>query len=118
MIPSVTVGARYRCVCLAVAAALFSGQHAFSQTRVEEVHVDLSDAPKNVIHAELHIPVKSGPTTLVYPKWLPGNHSPTGPIGNLAGLILSAGGSEIEWSRDPLDIYAFHVTIPDNATVL
>lgn len=103
---------------LAVAAALLSGQPASGQAFLEEVHVDLSDAPKNVIHAKLRIPVKSGPTTLVYPKWLPGNHSPTGPIGNLAGLVLSAGGSEIEWSRDPLDIYAFHVTIPDNATVL
>jgi predicted metalloprotease with PDZ domain len=118
MIPSVTVGVRYRRVRLAVAVALFLGECAFSQSRVEEVHVDLSDAPKNVIHSRLRTPVKSGPTTLVYPKWLPGNHSPTGPIGNLAGLILSAAGSEIEWSRDPLDMYAFHVTIPANVTVL
>ncbi len=80
--------------------------------------MDLSDAPKNIIHAELHIPVNPGPVTLVYPKWIPGNHAPTGPIGNLAGLIMSANGHEIEWSRDPFDMYAFHVTIPANVTVL
>lgn len=62
--------------------------------------------------------MKSGPLTLVYPKWIPGNHSPTGPIGNLAGLIVSADGHAIEWHRDPYDMYAFHVTIPADVTVL
>jgi len=103
---------------LIVAATFALTLPLFGQARVEEIHVDLSDTRKNIIHAELHIPVKSGPMTLVYPKWIPGNHSPTGPIGNLAGLILSADGHEIEWSRDPLNMYAFHVTIPANASVL
>jgi predicted metalloprotease with PDZ domain len=71
-----------------------------------------------VIHADLHIPVTTGPMTLVYPKWIPGNHSPTGPIGNLAGLVLSAHGKPLDWVRDPFDMYSFHVAIPDHVTTL
>jgi predicted metalloprotease with PDZ domain len=103
---------------LIVAATFVLTLPLLAQARVEEVHADLTDAPQDIIHAELHIPVKSGPMTLVYPKWIPGNHAPTGPIGNLAGLIMSAGGHEIAWHRDPFDMYAFHVTIPANVTVL
>ncbi|MGD0909764.1 MAG: M61 family peptidase [Candidatus Acidiferrales bacterium] len=90
----------------------------FAQERVESIHVDLSDARKNVIHASLQIPVTGGDMTLVYPKWIPGNHAPTGPIGNLAGLVMSANGRRLDWARDPLDMYAFHVKIPANVTTL
>jgi len=82
-----------------------------AENRLEVVKVDLSDARKNVIHAELTIPVKPGPFTLVYPKWIPGDHAPTGPIGNLAGLFMSANGRSLGWTRDPVDLYAFHVRI-------
>ncbi len=51
--------------------------------------VDLRDATKHIFHAKLTFPVTAGPLTLVYPKWIPGEHSPVGPIVNLTGLILS-----------------------------
>ena len=64
------------------------------------------------------LPVKPGPLTLFYPKWIPGEHSPTGPIVDLVGLKLSAGGKEISWRRDDVDMYAFHVDVPAGAEIL
>ncbi len=74
--------------------------------------VDLTDAPRNIFHAQLTIPVKPGPFTLVYPEWIPGNHRPSGPIANLTGLVMKAGSQTLAWERDPVDMYAFHVEIP------
>ncbi|MGH8131906.1 MAG: M61 family metallopeptidase, partial [Steroidobacteraceae bacterium] len=54
----------------------------------------------------------AGTLTLLYPKWIPGNHSPTGPIDKLAGLKVSAAGKLLPWKRDPLDVYAFHIEVP------
>jgi hypothetical protein len=31
--------------------------------------------------------VETGPLTLVYPKWIPGEHSPTGPISGRPDLL-------------------------------
>jgi predicted metalloprotease with PDZ domain len=74
--------------------------------------VDLTDAPKNIFHATLTLPVAPGPATFVYPKWIPGNHRPSGPIANLTGLHFHAGTQELEWHRDPVEMYSFHVTVP------
>jgi predicted metalloprotease with PDZ domain len=74
--------------------------------------VDLRDAPQHIFHAKLTFPVGAGPLTLVYPKWIPGEHSPTGPIVDLVGLKISAAGKEISWRRDEIDMYAFHVDVP------
>jgi predicted metalloprotease with PDZ domain len=74
--------------------------------------VDATEAPRRILHARLEIPVKPGPLTLVYPKWIPGEHGPTGPIPDLAGLRLSAAGRPIAWERDAVDMYAFHCRIP------
>jgi len=57
--------------------------------------------------------------TLVYPKWIPGEHAPTGPIDNLAGVVITtAGGERIKWERDKVDMYAVHLTVPANCTEL
>ena len=74
--------------------------------------VDLTDAPRNLFHAVMTIPVSPGDAVLVYPKWIPGNHRPSGPIANLAGLHFRAGGQELAWHRDPVEMYSFHVTVP------
>jgi len=74
--------------------------------------VDLTEAPRNIYHAKLTLPAKPGPMTLVYPKWIPGNHRPSGPIANLTGLRMEAGGLTLPWQRDPVDMYAFHVEVP------
>src|SRR5207244_3212681 len=63
-------------------------------------------------HAHMTIPVNPGPLTLVYPKWIPGEHGPTGPIINLAGLKFTGGGKTIPWRRDEVEMYAFHLDVP------
>jgi predicted metalloprotease with PDZ domain len=77
--------------------------------------VDESSAPQKIIHATLSIPAKPGPLTLVYPKWIPGEHAPDGPIEELSGLKFTAGGKTLKWRRDLLDMFAFHLDVPKDA---
>src|SRR4029078_7580692 len=67
---------------------------------VIELKVDAHDAPRRLLHAKLTIPAKPGPMTLVYPKWIQGEHGPNGPINDLAGLRITAGEKNIPWQRD------------------
>ena len=76
------------------------------------LHVDLTDAPRHLLHAHEQIPVSAGSLTLEYPQWIPGDHRPTGPIDNLAGVFIRANGQEIPWRRDEVDMYAIHLTRP------
>ena len=80
------------------------------------LRVDATEAPRKIYHAELTIPASPGPLTLVYPKWIPGEHAPTGPITDLAGLKISAGGKILEWKRDSLEMFAFHIVVPAGAS--
>lgn len=80
--------------------------------------VDASEAPRRIFHARLVIPAQPGPLTLRYPKWIPGEHGPTGPITNLTGLKFSAAGKPVAWRRDDVDMYAFRLEIPAGATAL
>jgi predicted metalloprotease with PDZ domain len=82
------------------------------------VAVDATDAPRKILHARLTIPVKPGPLTLFYPKWIPGEHGPTGPITDLAGLKFTAAGKTVAWRRDDVEMYAFHLEIPAGAAAL
>lgn len=83
-----------------------------------KIAVDLRDAPKHIFHAKLEFPVKPGPLTLVYPKWIQGEHAPTGPVDNLTGLKMHAAGKEVAWRRDDVDMYAFHLAVPTDADTL
>jgi predicted metalloprotease with PDZ domain len=75
--------------------------------------VDATDTRRGIFQVHETIPVtQAGPLTLLFPKWLPGNHGPTGPIDKLAGLVIRAGAASIAWSRDPVDVYAFHIDVP------
>ena len=76
------------------------------------LNLDLTDAARNIYHAQLNIPAKGGEMTLVFPKWIPGNHRPSGPIGALTGIRMQSGGQPLAWQRDPIDMYAFHVNVP------
>jgi len=80
--------------------------------QVIHLHVDLTDAPRNIYHAHLQVPVRPGEVSLVFPKWIPGNHRPSGPLGGLTGLRMEAGGQPISWQRDPVEMYEFHVEVP------
>src|SRR5579862_7365494 len=73
------------------------------------LHVDLTDAPRNIYHAHLQFPVHAGEMALVFPKWIPGNHRPSGPITALTGIRIEAGGHAVAWQRDDVDMYQFHV---------
>jgi predicted metalloprotease with PDZ domain len=78
--------------------------------------VDASAAPRKMFHAQLRIPAKPGILTLYYPKWIPGEHGPTGPITDLTGLKFTASGKTLSWRRDLLDGFTFHVQVPDGET--
>jgi predicted metalloprotease with PDZ domain len=65
-----------------------------------------------MIHAQLRMPAKPGTLTLYYPKWIPGEHGPTGPVTDLTGLKFTASGKTLTWRRDLLDGYTFHVEVP------
>src|SRR5215470_5300822 len=103
--------------CLLAIAIVLLSLPAAAQN-VERLRVDAADAPRNILHATLTIPVSPGPLTLVYPKWLPGNHRPTGPIQNLTGLHFKAGGKELDWQRDLENMWAFHLQVPAGVTEL
>ena len=87
-------------------------------TRPIEIVVDASDVPRRIVHTQLRIPVRPGPLTFYYPKWIPGQHGPTGPIADMAGLRLQAGGADVAWRRDPVDAYTFHCDVPAGTQTL
>ena len=76
------------------------------------ISVDATEAPRKIFHTRMTIPTKPGSLTLYYPKWIPGEHGPTGPVQDLAGLKFSAGGKSLAWRRDLLDGWTFHVEVP------
>ncbi len=78
--------------------------------------VDATHAPRKIFHASLKIPATPGDLTLYYPKWIPGEHAPDGPVIDLAGLKFSAGGKTLKWRRDLLDGFTLHVEVPAGVT--
>ncbi len=86
---------------------------------VIKLNVDATDLAHAIMTVHETIPVVGpGPLTLLYPRWLPGNHSPSGPIDKVAGLYINAGGRKLEWKRDPVDVFAFHVDVPAGVTAV
>ncbi|GLQ88385.1 peptidase M61 [Dyella flagellata] len=82
------------------------------------LHVDANDTAQGIFRVRETIPVKAGALTLLYPQWIPGDHSPTGPINMLAGLKLSANGKPLKWKRDEYNVYAFHVDVPADVSAI
>lgn len=81
------------------------------QIRLE---VDATDVQRGIFRVSQTIPVKrSGRLTLLFPKWVPGNHAATARIERLAGLVITARGSRLQWERDPVDMHAFHIEVPE-----
>ena len=76
------------------------------------IHVDATTAPRKIFHASLKIPATPGDLTLYYPKWIPGEHAPDGPVIDLAGLFFKANGAPLKWRRDLLDGFTIHVEVP------
>src|SRR5262245_11353713 len=78
-----------------------------------KIAVDASRAPDKILHSTLQIPVKPGPLTLYYPKWIPGEHGPTGPIVDLTGLQFFARNQRLTWRRNLDEMYSFELTVPE-----
>jgi predicted metalloprotease with PDZ domain len=85
---------------------------------VVKLRVDATDAPRRLFHAQMTMPAKAGPMTLLYPQWIPGEHGPTGPIANLVGLKIQGGGKAIAWKRDSVNMFAFHLEVPSGVNTL
>lgn len=84
-----------------------------------ELEIDATDIKRSIFTTRERITgISSGPMVLLFPKWLPGTHSPTGQIDKLAGLHIRSGGKEIAWTRDPVDVTAFHIDVPAGAKAL
>lgn len=83
-----------------------------------QLSVDATDLSRRIYQVRERLPVQPGPLKLWYPQWIPGNHAPTGPINQFAGLRISGNGQRIEWRRDPLDMYAFHLDVPAGVSEL
>lgn len=95
--------------------ALLFPRVAVAETNIQ-LTVDATKAFQKILHAQLVIPASPGPLTLVYPKWIPGEHSPNGPINGLTGLKFIARGTILSWRRDLIDMYAFHINVPAGAS--
>jgi predicted metalloprotease with PDZ domain len=100
------------------AALLASGSRVWAETRPIELAVDATDAPRGIFHSRLVIPAAPGPLTLAYPKWVQGEHAPSGPIQQVAGFTVSAGGKALPWHRDPLEMFLVKVDVPPGSTAV
>ncbi|MEQ1884318.1 MAG: M61 family peptidase [Bryobacteraceae bacterium] len=109
-----------------LALACLATPLAWAQTGVLRLDVDATDAPRRLIHAKLNVPLSvvtrgvspygSRTVTLLYPKWIPGEHEPSGPIADVVRLRVSAHGESIPWRRDAKNLYAFTVSVPPSAS--
>jgi predicted metalloprotease with PDZ domain len=104
-------------VVWAIAVPL-AAQKTKSATPTITISVDATSAPRKIFHAQLIIPASAGMLTLYYPKWIPGEHGPTGPIQDLTGLKFTANGQTLKWRRDLLDGWTFHIEVPAGASAV
>ena len=98
-----------------LAALLVLAFAGVSQAEPIRLTVDLRDAPRRIYHAQLTIPALPGPLALRYAKWIPGEHSPSGPIGDAVGLRFRSGEQLLAWERDPIDPWLIRLTVPNGA---
>ena len=95
-------------------AFLFAASAVFAQPM--SLALDAADVARGVLHAHETIPATAGAMTLLYPKWIPGEHGPTGPIAGLVNVQISANGQRLAWRRDPVEMYALHFDVPQGVS--
>jgi predicted metalloprotease with PDZ domain len=109
------------CVVLVLGAAIGSrpldAQTPAPRVRMS-VDVDASHATRGLLHVHEQIAVTAGQLTLEYPRWIPGEHMPAGPIVDVAGIVITAGTMRLRWERDLVDLYAIHVDVPPGTPTL
>ena len=98
-----------------IACLLTAAVARAAEPRPIELTVDATDAPRGVFHSRLTIPAAPGELTLAYPKWVQGEHAPSGPVTQVAGFTVSAAGKALVWRRDPLDMFLVRVEVPAGA---
>jgi predicted metalloprotease with PDZ domain len=114
------------CVCFLICGSLAVAEKAQKTQRAAApkaapritISLDATEAPRKIFHARLTIPAAPGTLTLYYPKWIPGEHGPTGPIQELAGLRFTGNGQILKWRRDLLDSWTFHVDVPPGVSMV
>lgn len=99
-------------------AALLVLNLAAAAAQTATVELDAREAPRRVLHAHLVLPAQPGPLTLLYPKWIPGEHGPSGPLNGVVGLRFTSQGREIPWQRDVMDMFTFRLVVPAGATTV
>src|ERR1044071_3837363 len=113
---------RFTFALLLTVCALAAPQaQAPAQSRVTgtiALALDARETPRKLLHARETLTVTPGALTLVYPKWLPGEHAPDGAIDDLVGLKFAAGGRTIPWRRDPIDLFVFYRGVPQGVNTL
>src|SRR5690242_1553852 len=84
-----------------------------------QLTVDASDVTRAIFKVHEHVPVSgAGDFVMLYPEWLPGHHSPSGQINKVAGFRATANGRALKWVRDNLDVYAFHIAVPEGVSAI
>jgi predicted metalloprotease with PDZ domain len=116
VLPLATIGLLLLGVCVTRPAPAeepnSNAQSYATQANPETLVLDAHNVGRGLMTATMQIPVKPGAFTFVYPKWVPGEHGPTGPLVDISEIKVSAGGQSLEWWRDKVDMYAFHVDVP------
>jgi predicted metalloprotease with PDZ domain len=103
-------------ICVAILTVSASVAATPATPPTVTIAVDATTAPRKIFHASLTIPATAGDLTLYYPKWIPGEHAPDGPVIDLAGLKFFASGKALKWRRDLLDGFTLHVDVPAGVT--
>jgi predicted metalloprotease with PDZ domain len=89
-----------------------------TQSMPMTIELDARKAPVGLAYSHMTIPVAPGPFTIDYPQWIPGEHGPTGPLNNMSELRITANGRPLAWHRDQVDMYAFHVDVPQGVRTI
>jgi len=103
---------RFKFGVLALILSLACAVFAQAPAPTIKISVDASEAPRKIFHAQLTIPASPGTLTLYYPKWIPGEHAPDGPLDDLAGLKFVGNGQILNWRRDLTDNFTIHIEVP------
>ena len=100
---------------LLLVCALWASDNLDDHKQAITIDADLTHTAEGIIHSHMIIPVTSNQLSLAYPRWTPGQHSPKGPINEIINLRFSNSTKTLKWQRDEVDMYLFHVTVPEGA---
>ncbi len=109
-----------RCLCGIALCGVFTlfARTAHADARVATLEVDATDAALHIVHVRQTLPLPPGSVALVFPKWLPGEHGPTGPINDVVNLRVRAAGKDVPWVRDSGDAYTLRLQLPEGTSTV